>query len=116
MRRRSTQLQDGVYLSIGSFGILCIFTAFIFLTRLNNAPQRTNTAVLNEPSRIWLPNFDSSIQYGGNFKIGEDCGLELTNAVLHPYPYCASVLIFTMCVGLLLILFCFAPQLANSGQ
>ena len=42
--------------------------------------------------------------------------LPLTNGTLHPYPYFASFLTFTLCVVLLVILFCFAPQLTTPNQ
>ena len=40
----------------------------------------------------------------------------LTNGTLHPYPYFASFLTFTLCVVLLIVLFCFAPQLTTPNQ
>jgi hypothetical protein len=40
----------------------------------------------------------------------------LTNGTTHPYPYFASIITVVLCLALLIILFNFAPSLANSGQ
>lgn len=46
----------------------------------------------------------------------QDSDILLTNGTLHPYPYFASLITVALCLVLLIILFRFAPQLADSGQ
>ena len=92
-----------------SFAAFCLLVAQLCILAFDL--PRHNSALTfpsfhSQEASTSLPpvNFDS------------DVPLLLTNGTLHPYPYFASFLTFTLCVVLLVILFCFAPQLTTPNQ